>query len=118
MPNIQDIWEEQGNAIGTPLVLEDDGSGNPKIPVGLISYSAVPVLRKDITSRTGGTASSLDGVVTVGGAISVDTVYIIDNNGFEDWQFVAGTDAEDGTTVVRPDDYAVSTNEFVWKRKR
>jgi len=32
MPSIESVWNEKGNAIDAPLILEDDGNSNPSIP--------------------------------------------------------------------------------------
>jgi len=39
MPTIQSIWTRDGNTIDSPLILEDDGNGNPSIPTAIISDS-------------------------------------------------------------------------------
>jgi hypothetical protein len=76
--------------------------------------------RHAITNETGGTSADLDGIITAGGAAAAGTLVTIeaatDTIGF--WRLEAGTDAEDvAAGIVRPDDYASSTNEFVWKLK-
>lgn len=70
-----------------------------------------------ITALTGGGASALDGIATVGLTVPVlRTVWVSDE--LQDWLLLAGTTAEDGEGIVRPDDYATSTNEKIWTRVR
>jgi hypothetical protein len=70
-----------------------------------------------ITGLTGGGATKLDGLVTDGKSDLLVILHI--SSELQDWLLVAGTDAEDAANgLVRPDDYAASTNEQVWKRKR
>lgn len=71
--------------------------------------------RSTITGLTGGTSADLDSIatttVTVGWLAAVkttDTVYSV-------YRLVSGTDAESSPDVIRPDDYATTTNEKVWK---
>lgn len=71
--------------------------------------------RGEITARTGGTATALDAIVTTNLSIPFAVLINIGGSG-EVWQLAAGTDAEDGTFTVRPDDYHASTNARVWKR--
>ncbi len=71
---------------------------------------------KTITSLTGGTSADLDSIETEN--IPVPYVVAINNadtSAFETWALLEGTDAEDtGAGIVRPDDYASSTNQKVW----
>ena len=63
---------------------------------------------------TGGTATDLD-VIAVNAAMAGRIVYVADAvyPGF--WRLQAGTNAEDESLgIVRPDNYATTTNEFVW----
>lgn len=73
------------------------------------------VHRGEITTRTGGTAAALDAIVTTTLTIPFVVLITIGGTG-ELWLLASGTDAEDGTFVVRPDDYHASTNARVWKR--
>lgn len=77
----------------------------------------VPYYR-DIIGLTGGGATKLDGITTV--SLPARTrVQLVINDGtydvLQNWMLYAGTDAEDGVGIVRPDDYATTTNEKVWK---
>ncbi len=71
---------------------------------------------RGITGLTGGGATNLDGLVTASSAIPTGTVVIltISTIGYI-YELVAGTDVESSPLVIRPDDYAASTNEVVWK---
>jgi len=70
-----------------------------------------------ITGLTGGGATKLDGITTAGKASLLATLYLASE--LQDWLLFTGTDAEDSAAgIVRPDDYAATTNEQVWKRVR
>jgi len=67
-----------------------------------------------ITGYTGGGATKLDGLITAGKSSLLATIYV--DGTLQDWLLLAGTDAENSAGgIVRPDDYAASTNEQVWK---
>lgn len=68
-----------------------------------------------ITSLTGGSASALDSVVTAGITVGECRRVVIGRLA-HDYVLVAGTDAEASPYVIRPDDYATTTNEKVWRR--
>jgi hypothetical protein len=75
------------------------------------------------TALTGGGANALDGLITAGGAIPTNSVResLTGSVGGGDlaisrWVLVAGTNAEDGISYVRPDDYNGATNARVWVR--
>lgn len=72
--------------------------------------------RLDITGLTGGTSVDLDSIETVGVSVPFGAIINPGATGAQLWNLEAGTDAEDGVGVVRPDDYAATTNEKVWKR--
>lgn len=80
-----------------------------------IAGSRGPRFYPDITGLTGGGTTKLDGLVTT--TLTVPTWIMIYRTGVgpQDWLLVSGTDAENGNTIIRPDDYAASTNEKVWK---
>lgn len=72
--------------------------------------------RPGITNLTGGAASDLDGIATVGVATGlVQEVLLASGPTLSKYALVAGTDAENAPSIVRPDDYAPTTNEKVWK---
>lgn len=76
-----------------------------------------PLWKPAITALTGGTVTCLDGLTTDGKA----NLYVIIriSSVLQDWILTAGTNAEDADNdIVRPDDYATTTNEQVWKRLR
>jgi hypothetical protein len=68
-----------------------------------------------IAGLTGGGTGTLDGISTVDLAVGVLlTIAVADEIYF--YQLQAGTDAESSPSIIRPDDYAGTTNEKVWKR--
>lgn len=70
---------------------------------------------KNITALTGGGATALDGISTVGKTALLVTLYVADE--LQTWRLFAGTTAEDSAAgIVRPDDYNASTNAQIWKR--
>jgi hypothetical protein len=80
----------------------------------------LPLFRLDITGKTGGTATDLDSLVTIGIDLATyPSLYIVKTaagGGVQGWQLTAGTTAEDAASgIVRPDDYAAATNEKIWK---
>lgn len=90
------------------------------LPSGLLDTDVtIPRYRPDITSLTGGTATDLDGVATVDlstGWLYMTGVAIGASAPARAWYLTSGTLAEDvANGVIRPDDYAASTNEKIWK---
>jgi hypothetical protein len=71
--------------------------------------------RGEVTARTGGGSNALDGIVTTTLTVPFAALITIAGSG-ELWLLATGTDAEDGTFIVRPDDYDGTTNPRVWKR--
>jgi len=70
-----------------------------------------------IIGLTGGGITKLDGLTTDGKADLFVVLRIASE--LQDWILTAGTTAEDADNgIVRPDDYATTTNEQVWKRLR
>ncbi len=69
-----------------------------------------------ITGLTGGGSTNLDGITTASGATAAGTLYAVNiNEGLYHYELVSGTTAESSPDVIRPDDYASTTNEYVWK---
>lgn len=71
--------------------------------------------RGEITARTGGGSNALDGITTTNLTVPFAVLITIADSG-ELWRLNTGTDAEDGSFIVRPDDYDGITNPRVWKR--
>ena len=74
------------------------------------------MVRMDITGLTGGTATDLDSIATT--ALTAGTAVVmcyITGQGVSFYALVSGTDAESSPNIIRPDDYAATTNEKVWK---
>lgn len=94
---------------------------DPAVPSGLIQkvddnfddlYSGKS--RPTITNLTGGTSADLDGITTAG--VTVGAIQLVNLSGdVRLYALVSGTDAESSPDVIRPDDYATTTNEKVWK---
>lgn len=98
------------------LVLSDvirPGDGAPAITS---QPTASPLLvYKDITSLTGGGATALDGIPTVGKTNVIVMLYV--SSEVQTWRLFAGTTAEDAENgIVRPDDYDADDNAQIWKR--
>lgn len=93
-------------------------------PVGLPTYlneaqsrAAFVQNKSGLTGLTGGTGTDLDGIATANGAVSAGEIVAVTlSDAVSFYQLQSGTDSEDSPTVIRPDDYASSTNEVIWKR--
>ena len=74
--------------------------------------------RFQVTALDGG-GTALDGIptgTTANPSVPTDALVAIELSGaLSFYQIVSGTDAQSLPDVVRPDDYAASTNERVWK---
>lgn len=86
---------------------------------GLSEAARVQVLDNTclvLTALTGGAAGSLDGLDTAGGEITVGRfVAVVTSDILGFYRLYSGTDAESSPSIIRPDDYAGTTNEKVWK---
>jgi len=99
-------------------------SENAMVPVSLASYLTAEEIRAQfvqnrsaITGLTGGGATNLDGITTAGGAASVGWLAAVEiGNIVSLYELRTGTTAEASPEVIRPDDYAASTNEVYWQR--
>ncbi len=70
--------------------------------------------RSALVGLTGGGATKLDGLTTVGVAVGKLVAVTIAGATYF-YQLVAGTTAEASPSIIRPDDYAGGTNEKIWK---
>jgi hypothetical protein len=70
-----------------------------------------------ITSYTGGTSVDLDSIVSANLTLPYALGFFEATDGFVVYQLQSGTDAEASPSVIRPDDYATTTNERVWIRR-
>lgn len=70
---------------------------------------------KNVTGYTGGGATNLDGVTTVG--VTKPRLYFFyhTTDGRQWFWLRAGTDAESSPNIIRPDDYNGATNAFVFE---
>lgn len=66
-----------------------------------------------ITGLTGGGATDLDSIPTTGLSVPY-LVMLVRSDTAEHWLLRAGTTAEDGIGIVRPDDYHATTNAKIW----
>lgn len=74
------------------------------------------VRERNIVGLTGGGATKLDGIATVGMALSPVPFVMFSLGGqMQAYILRAGTDAEASPSIIRPDDYAGGTNEKVWE---
>jgi hypothetical protein len=98
-----------GGSEGTPANASD--------PTQYLLKSAGIEYLATTTSKTGGTAADLDAIATVGVTVG-KIVAFRDLDGssiMRIYELAAGTDAEASPDIIRPDDYAGSTNEKVWR---
>jgi len=74
--------------------------------------TTAPHVRLEITTLTGGGATALDGIASVG--VSVPRVYLVILGGSAKMYLLhAGNAAEAAPGIIRPDDHAPSTNEKI-----
>jgi len=103
----------------TVRAFSDLNQGSEGVPVDSTpAYPApglIPLWLVNITSLTGGGATALDSLATASGLYNDKLVIIFNGGAAKFYTLVSGTDAEASPTVIRPDDYASSTNEKVWK---
>lgn len=72
-----------------------------------------------VTGLTGGGSGNLDGLITANGTYPTGIVVFLLIGGVPQiWQLTSGTTAEDAANgVVRPDDYATTSNEKIWLQR-
>ena len=106
-----------GGFTTAPVTLEvtqtaDVGAVIPPTPPAAPTY---PVYISTITSLTGGGATALDGIPTVGRQELLVMCYV--SGEVQTWRLFAGTDPENVSGgIVRPDDFIIPSNQQVWKR--
>jgi hypothetical protein len=94
------------------IIKGDEGvptEGSPSYP----TPSQIVVFLSSVTGLTGGGATNLDGVVTVGVAVGILRAVVI-SGVLRIYRLQTGTNAEASPGTIRPDDYAGTTNEKVW----
>lgn len=97
------------------VIRGDEGvptDGDPEYP----NPELIVTYLHTITALTGGTATDLDGLVTATGDFDNRAVLVRISGAGRMYVLVAGTDAEAAPGIIRPDDYATTTNEKVWKQ--
>jgi len=92
-------------------------------PVDLPSYytktesdAAYVQNRSLVTGLTGGGSTKLDGIETASIATGIKVAIDVSNELYV-YELESGTDAESSPEIIRPNDYAASTNEKVWRLK-
>jgi hypothetical protein len=99
-----------GGSEGTPANADDPDEY-------LLKASGIEWL-PTVTSKTGGTSADFDAIPTV--AVTVGKLFAFSDQDslpatVRLYRLESGTDAESAPDVIRPDDYATTTNEKVWK---
>ena len=92
--------------------------GDGSTPGGVVFLPASDACQflKSVTALTGGTATDLDGQTVSAGDAGRLFITVISGE-LQVWQFLAGTDAEDPAGgIVRPDSYATTTFEYIYKQ--
>jgi hypothetical protein len=109
----------QGKTVVHGEVIADDALA----PVDLPSYytktesDAAYVHNKSlVTGLTGGGSTNLDGIETASIATGIKVAIDVSNELYV-YELESGTDAESSPEIIRPNDYAASTNEKIWKLK-
>ena len=102
------------------LLIEDSADSNNKKRIAVSSLPSSGgsdgfVFLDGVTGATGGGGTNLDGVVTLSQSVPYEAAFKTSLGLLRFYQLVSGTDAENSPWVIRPDDYAASTNEKVWK---
>lgn len=113
---ISDLTAATGVSLTDLLEIERTADSTSKnMPLGFMIINGK---RAGITGLTGGGATNLDGLVTLNQGTGV-LIYINDaTEGVGFWELASGTTNESAANgVVRPDDYASSTNEKIWLRR-
>lgn len=67
-----------------------------------------------LAGLTGGGTTKLDGVVSLGAPVGLVLRIAISGKSFV-YELKSGTTAESSPTIIRPDDYATTTNERYWQ---
>lgn len=74
-----------------------------------------PDWRSDLDSLTGGTETALDSIPTEDLAAGYWIALVVTGEGLKNFVLREGTAAEASPGIIRPDDYAESTNEKYWE---
>lgn len=90
----------------SPIALEDEAQA-------WLADNGI-VYDPDITGLTGGTATDLDSIATVGLDVGRLQAVVTTAEGLLIYELQASTVSEVSPIRIRPDDYAASTNEKVW----
>lgn len=85
-------------------------------------YTSAPTPVLTAGGGSGGTAvavlgaETLDAVLTANVPVGTLQLSVVVSGALYHYDLVSGTDAESSPAIIRPDDYATTTNEKVWKR--
>jgi len=98
---------------GAPAAHASTHASGGSDPIAPDDFGAMSAALADLT---GGEAGSLDGLATAGGAIAENSVrFVVQNFVLSSWKLTDDDSAENvAGGIIRPDDYATTTNEFVW----
>ncbi len=124
---ISDFWEisltpDGGKAITvyqvehviTRDVISDDASSSITQGVGLNQQTGLNILN-NIDGYVGGGPTILDGIPTSSIPVPYWVMFYHTTDGGRIYRLVSGNDATDSPAIIRPTDYADTTNEKVWK---
>lgn len=78
------------------------------------NQASVVNLSSVTTAYTGGASSALDAITTTDKSVGFYLKFVHSTDGPRAYQLTSGTTAESSPDVIRPDDYATTTNEKVW----
>lgn len=108
--------EPASGTIPTGYLIQDS-SDSYRFKIHMGSYVWRPIAPNHfshLTALTGGTTTALDGVATTSLAVGQIAQFIYSGK-LHTFRLRAGTEAESYPWIVRPDDYATTTNEKVWE---
>lgn len=94
-----------------------DAADRFRVKQHLGSYFWVPIESawEFLSGLTGGTSGKLDQVPSLRLAVGQIVIFVVSTT-LVSYRLRAGTDAESSPAIIRPDDYAGTTNEKVWEK--
>ena len=92
--------------------LRRPGAASPST-TGISSAQIIQYL-PDVVGYTGGGTTKLDGLATAALTAGRIFAFVHSTDGLVHYQLRAGTTAEASPGIIRPDDYAATTNEKIW----
>jgi len=110
-----EIVQDGTGPTSTPAVIDPDYVTTTQLDAYRTLAASTHDLR-DFTGLTGGTATDLDSIATTALAVN-SKVAIVISGALQFWRLQAGTNGEAAAQgIVRPDDYATTSNEKIWIR--